>query len=227
MALRKGGGLITVDAPALKRICANIDLFLDKKARYLGDRALVEIDSTGLTLTASDDYAIGRDSVPALNGEHRAVRVELSGDSVTDLAKLAGDQGSAVAQDQGKRGMVGVAVWGGSLVVSAGGGQHSYPAPAPTPERAARWKQAVDCLADEVETGPMPRAIAFRPVRLWRMSRVKGGTSDDPIDVRILPLECDVALVRVGETFRGALMLLDRETLRSKYSDHAASYLWT
>lgn len=193
------GAWARVDSHALATAANNALAFLPAASTMVKVARLV-VSSEGVEFTATDGYAAGRDSCPVDDFEGEPVSM------LVDRACLQGLDGTGRKDKKGS----------GVLKATPGDGVVFTPMDKElTPEahldvssmHASAWEAyaAIDeCLDTEQEF-----RTAFQPQLLMRFSKVKADKSERVADLAIDDPEAPV-LVKIGTTFRGLIMPVDR-----------------
>lgn len=206
----------TFEAPDVTRAVTNVNGFVPAASRF----PVVRYELVpGLVVTAADLYVIGQDSADS-EFEPSGVPAEivLSAKDSKDLEKfLRACKRDRVELEIGEIDEIGVRLW--ATDTDSGQGLHWGEAVHETePDKWARWFELVDSLLEPLERRSdeelrLPDAIAFQPARLSTFAKVRidGEAADATVmDLRVFDASSPVA-VRIGPTFRGAIMPITRE----------------
>lgn len=165
-----------------------------------------------VSATATDGYAGGHDFCPTEYVEGRApLTVGIARDDAAALAKAA-------RADKKGTGRISVTVAQVVTYTDTEGNATTVEA-LPTIADEAAW-QAVDDLLHSLEDrgASLPQTVLFDPGLLMRFSKVKCEKGDRAADLRITGPH-DPVMVRIGPTFRGFVMPIDRGTYEANSDD--------
>ncbi|MFC9231023.1 hypothetical protein ACFTZI_19020 [Streptomyces decoyicus] len=199
---------VTLPSEEMARAVYNAHAFIP--ARSMVKTARLELGPAGLRVTGTDGYAIGQDTAPVEDYEGPADGVTL----YVDRAALA-DLDTGGRKD--KKGF-------GRLEVKPGDGLIFRPGnndtPTATQDARAQADDAVwgmvDSLFTRLEGRPLalPELVAFDPALLARFSKVKAPKGKDglgrALDMCVFDSK-EPILCKIGPTFRGVIMPIDRE----------------
>ncbi|MEV5084978.1 hypothetical protein AB0K74_41610 [Streptomyces sp. NPDC056159] len=198
---------MTLYSEDMARVAYNAHSFFP--ARSMVKTARLQVGPGGLTITGTDGYAVGQDTCPveAFEGPPEGLTVHLDRTALADLD-------SAGRKD--KKGF-------GRLDVKPGDGVIFRPANNDTPTAGQDVRaQAddvwgmLDSLFTRLEGRPvaLPEVVAFDPGLLARFSKVKAPKGKDGLgramDMYVFN-SAEPILCKIGPTFRGVIMPIDRE----------------
>lgn len=187
--------MATVEGEALARVAYNALVFVPKSA--LNRLVRLKLSATHVEISGTDGYAGGKDSAPVHNGPGTPVEVTLTRDDLEALEATS---------RAWKKAALALTLTPGELVVSGGPGeplrieigQHQHEA----------WRM-VDRLFELGEQGAWATGpVAYDPALLSRFAKVKS-PADRVADFLWRGPGLPV-LVKVGQTFVGLVMPLDR-----------------
>jgi hypothetical protein len=204
-----------VESDAFARVCANALAFIPARSQV--KTARVEVWPDGFRVTGTDGFAIGQDTaeMDEYEGPPDGAVFHVTREALADLD-------SAGRKD--KKGF-------GKLVFKPGDGLIFRPANNDvacavqdvTDQAHAPLWGAVDGLMEKLEGRKpnLPEVLCFDPALLMRFSKVKaakkttkaGNNLERGMDLYIFD-NAEPILVRIGPTFRGAVMPIQREVHR-------------
>jgi hypothetical protein len=198
----------------MARVCANALAFIPARSQV--KTARVEVWPDGFRVTGTDGYAIGQDTaeMDEYEGPPDGAVFHVSREALADL-----DSGGR----KDKKGF-------GKLVFKPGDGLIFNPANndvATAVQLAGEVNQplwdAIDGLMEKLEGRQpnLPEVLCFDPALLMRFSKVKaakkttnkGNNLERGMDLYIFD-NAEPILVKIGATFRGAIMPIQREVHR-------------
>jgi hypothetical protein len=204
----------------MARVCANALAFIPARAQVATTR--VEVWPDGFRVTGTDGFAIGQDTAPMddYDGPPDGVTFHVTREALADLD-------SAGRKD--KKGY-------GRLVYKPGDGLIFRPANNDvatavqdvTDQAHPELWGAIDGLMEKLENREpvLPEVLCFDPALLMRFSKVKaakkttkaGNNLERAMDLYIFNNE-EPILVKIGATFRGAIMPIKREVHRENVEE--------
>lgn len=210
-----GSARATLPGAELARICANAGAFVPARAqtkmlalRIVGDR----VETAG-----TDSYAVGTDSAPAnvtTTGQTFPLGVAhaLSRDDMADIESAA---------RQRKKELVTLILEPTLIALqwATPEGEPERLEVAPEPYPAQAW-QAVETMLNRQRGESRPEFVAFDPALFAHFAKVRA-EKDRVMDLWFSSAESPV-LVKIGETFRGLVMPLQR----AQAERYTADGLW-
>lgn len=210
----------TVDAAALARVTANALAFMPARSRV--EVARIELGPSFIAVTASDTYTVGTDWTETEGDDTQApsVFVEVAKDDLQDLDKSA---------RAGKKGNARLDYFPGDSLMFTPDKQLEKAEVVALKDitgRAGRimlggrwlttedfWPMCDDLMArlEEVEIDDWPKRVAFDPALVARFNKVRVPSGHDAVMDLLCQGEGAPVLVRVGPSFVGAIMPIDRE----------------
>jgi hypothetical protein len=210
--LRASATLLSDD---LARVCFNALAF--SPARSTVKTARIQLGPEGFRATGTDGYAIGQDQCPLDTYEGPAEGVTLH----VDRAALS-DLDSGGRKDKKGYGRVEIKPADGLVFMPANNDTPTVAHDQAVNADAPLWGM-VDALLERMErrTPALPELIAFDPALLSYFSKVKvakvkgkaNETYERAMDLCVFDAK-EPVLVKIGPTFRGAIMPIDRDVHR-------------
>ncbi|MFF0481037.1 hypothetical protein [Streptomyces sp. NPDC004435] len=172
--------------------------------------ARAHLGPAGLTFTGTDGYAVGQDSAPVedYEGPAEGVTVHLGRDALADLDSGGRKDKKGFGRVELRPGDGLIFRPGNNDVPTAGGDLIAQADP--------RVWDMLDTLFTRLEGRPpaLPELVAFDPALLSRFSKVKAPKGKDglgrALDMCVYDSKGPI-LVKIGPTFRGVIMPIDRE----------------
>jgi hypothetical protein len=199
---------MTLPSEEMARAAYNALAFLPARAQV--KTARIEVGPAGLRITGTDGYAIGQDTAPVEDYEGPADGLTIH----VDRAVLA-DLDTGGRKDKKGFGKLEVRPEDGLIFRPANNDFPTVGRDLTAEANEALWPM-VDDLFTRLEGRPLalPELVAFDAALLMRFGKVKAPKGKDNLD-RALDL-CifnarEPILCKIGPTFRGAIMPIDRE----------------
>lgn len=179
---------------------ANALAFLPARSKV--QNALLTIANGGyVTITATDTYTVGQDSCEVGEVGETTIEVEVDREGLQAIDKAA-------RGDKKKQGHL--EIFNGDCVKYTGTEGNEAVAHATQPDYET-WNAIQGLLTSlEKRAVALPQVIAFDPSLLMRFSKVKADKTERIADFFITDAWAPV-LVKIGTTFTGAIMPIERE----------------
>jgi hypothetical protein len=197
--------LIRLDtyAPSLAVALANALAFLPAKSKI--PYAAIRLSAGGVYTSGTDSYAAGTDHAPALRylGSEASTTALVDRDGLTELERCAREAKQVNATVEAKR---------DQLTVTPNDGR-AKTVPIYVHEGALQLHNTIADIIGSAErrTASIPGVLCVNPAYFSRFQRVKADKAGRMADMLLGGSE-DPVLIKIGPTFKGLIMPVDRAT---------------
>jgi hypothetical protein len=194
-----------VQSVEMARAAFNALAFLPARSKF--KQARIEMSEHGIRFTATDGIAAGQDYVtPAEPWNYYPVTAYVDRDGLAALDKGGRDDKSSKAR-------IGVGTFDikpddGIIFTGSDGAQTAV---LTSPAEDDMWAQLDEIFTYHEQREPyLPDTICFDPQVLNRFGKVKADKDGRMMDLKLTGDKLEPVLVKVGPTFRGIIMPIDR-----------------